>query len=148
MPKFKIFLWQLCHLSLRTRGNFLLSGMDIDPLCPHCNGTIETTEHLFLECQHAQLLWQLARNHQWVTVDLPSSSQMQIENWLFNLKHSLSSIRMERIVALLWKLEIVKFFRNESSSLGISLLRAKCVNAEWRIRHKLSQPFIHPNHIT
>ena len=104
MPKLKVFLWQVCHASLPTRGNLLLRGMDIDPLCPHCNGAIEDAEHLFMGCHSAQPLWQLARDHDWIIVDLPVNSQLKIESRLSFIKRSLPNIKMDRIIALLWNI--------------------------------------------
>ena len=36
IPKLKIFLWQLCHLSLPTKGTLSKRGLNIDPVCPFC----------------------------------------------------------------------------------------------------------------
>ena len=142
MSKLKVFLWQVCHGSLPTRGNLLARGLNIDPLCPHCSGAIEDAEHLFTGCPHAQTIWQLACDHGWITVDMPVSSQLNLEDWLSRLKRLRPNVKMDRVVALLWsiwKTRNGKVFRNEPSSPGLSLLCAKRVSAEWRIRHKLLQ---------
>ena len=78
MPNLQVFLWQLCHASLPTRGNLLYRGMKIDPLCPHCNEASKDVEHLFFECHDAQQVWQLASDHHWVTARLPDISQTKI----------------------------------------------------------------------
>jgi len=86
MPKFQVFLWQLCHASLLTRGNLLYRGMKINPLCLHWNEAIEDEKHLFIGCHDAQQVWQLASDHHWVTARLPNISQMKIQHWLLNIK--------------------------------------------------------------
>jgi len=50
MPKLKVFLWQLYHASLPTRGTLLKRGLQIDPIYTLCNANIEDMEHLFLRC--------------------------------------------------------------------------------------------------
>jgi len=129
MLKLKVFLWRLCHASLPTRGNLILRGMDIDPVCcSHYNSAIEDAEYLFLGCQNTQILRQLARDHHWVHIDLPVDPHLKIENWLSIIKSSMPSTKMDRIITLLWsiwKTRNNKIFRNETSSPGLSLLRAK-----------------------
>ena len=36
VPKLKIFLWQLCHLSLPAKETLSKQGLNIDPVCPFC----------------------------------------------------------------------------------------------------------------
>jgi len=54
MPKLKIFLWQLCHSSLPTRGTLSKRGLNLDPLCPFCHSKVEDSNHLFLGCAIAK----------------------------------------------------------------------------------------------
>ena len=146
MSKLKIFQWQLRHASLPTRGNLLARGLDIDPLCPHCNTTIEDNEHLFLRCPNAQVIWQLAHDHNWVTVDATTRSPLTLPNWLSFIKQSVGTTKLDRIVALLmsiwktrnniifrndrivallwsiWKTRNNIIFRNESASLNVTIL--------------------------
>ena len=70
MPKLKVFLWQLCHMSLPTRGTLSKRGMNIDSLCPFCQGEIEDADHLFLHCNVAQECWRLAASHRWININL------------------------------------------------------------------------------
>jgi len=66
MPKLKIFLWQLCHNALPSRGTLLRRGIQLDPLCLACTTDIEDTDHIFLCCPIAHKMWELAVTHQWI----------------------------------------------------------------------------------
>jgi len=48
IPILKVFLWQLCHAPLPTRGVLLSRGLQINPICALCNATSEDMDHLFL----------------------------------------------------------------------------------------------------
>jgi len=51
------FIWRLSKNILPTRGNLCKKGVKIEPLCPMCNSYMETTHHLFMECNFAKLVW-------------------------------------------------------------------------------------------
>ena len=146
MPKLKIFLWQLCHASLPTRGILLKGGLQIDPLCPHCLSDIEDMEHLFLGCPSVSQVWRLAADHHWITHSPPQSSIPIVPRWLAGLHSSCSRMSLERTVSLLWSIWKTRnnsVFRSEPCDPITTLLRAKRASAEWRIRHLLALPF-HP----
>jgi len=63
MPKLKIFLWQLCHLSIPTRGTLSRHGLPIDSVFPCCLSQIEDVDHLFLKFLFTQDCWNLAAFH-------------------------------------------------------------------------------------
>ena len=48
MTKLKIFIWQLCHASLPTRGILVQRGTNIDSRCPFCQSETKDTDHLFM----------------------------------------------------------------------------------------------------
>lgn len=51
------FLWRTAKNILPTRGNLCKKGIKIDPVCPLCNLEPETSEHLFMRCNFAQVVW-------------------------------------------------------------------------------------------
>jgi len=104
MPKLKVFLWQLCHASLPTKGTLLKRGLQIDPICPLCNADIEDMEHLFLRCPTAQEVWQLAKDHNWAPVTMPPVPAESVQIWLSKLRASISRGPFDRVVALLWSI--------------------------------------------
>jgi len=97
----KIFLWQLCQQALPTRATLLHRGLQVNPLCPGCNISIEDVAYLFLQCSWVQELWALASNRHWVSAFVYSSFAGNFLNWLSNLRTSASHIPMDRVVALL-----------------------------------------------
>jgi len=50
MPKLKIFLCQLYHVSLPTKDNLCKRGMYLNPRCPFCQTEKEDADHLFFHC--------------------------------------------------------------------------------------------------
>ncbi|XP_048502659.2 uncharacterized protein LOC125498486 [Beta vulgaris subsp. vulgaris] len=58
MPKWKIFLWKLCHNGIATSANLSSRGLAISDTCPQCNLAPETSQHIFRSCHLATILWQ------------------------------------------------------------------------------------------
>ena len=104
MPKLKKNLWQLCQQALSTRATLLYRGLQVNPLCPGCNTSIEDVAHLFLQCSWVQEVWALASNHHWVSAFVYSSFSGNFLNWLSNLQTSSTLIPTDRMVALLWSI--------------------------------------------
>ena len=103
MPKIKIFLWQLCHKALPSRGTLLRRGIQLDPVCPACTADLEDTDHLFIHCPMAQKVWELAVTHQWLPA-LPfahSVSSLQEELHSLAVNHN---ARLSRVAILLWSI--------------------------------------------
>jgi len=136
MPKIKIFLWQLCHRALPSRGTLLRRGIHLDPLCPACNTDLEDTDHIFLQCPMAQKVWEMAVAHQWLRSIPFAHSMSTLQAGLQLLAHH-PQPQLSRIVLLLWsiwKSRSALIFRNEAPSLMGTLLRAKRNWAEWKLR--------------
>ena len=140
MPKVKIFLWQLCHKALPSKGTLLRRGVQLDPLCPACNSEIEYTDHIFLHCPMTQKVWELAVTHQWI----PTLPFAHAVSSLHEELHGLSlnrHPRLSRIVILLWsiwKSRNALIFRNDIPTPMGTLLRAKRNWAEWTLRKSSS----------
>jgi len=100
MPKIKIFLWQLCHNALPSRGTLLRRGLQIDPLCSTCFADIEDLDHIFRHCPMAHKVWDMAVAHQWlpnIPFHHPGSS---LREELHLLAHN-QYPRLSRVVLLL-----------------------------------------------
>ncbi|GJU14888.1 RNA-directed DNA polymerase, eukaryota, reverse transcriptase zinc-binding domain protein [Tanacetum coccineum] len=80
--KVNIFLWRLYLDRLPHRLNLSSRGMDIQSIsCPMCNGNVESSSHIFFECDIASEVWRMVRN--WCDIPLPSfSSHDQMRSWL------------------------------------------------------------------
>jgi hypothetical protein len=58
IPPSKSFLvWRLMHEKLPTDENMMTRGCDIPSMCNFCNHHVETSFHIFFECQFAIKLW-------------------------------------------------------------------------------------------
>ena len=148
MPKLKVFLWQLCHSSLPTRGTLLKRGLQIDPSCPLCNHHSEDLTHLFLRCPAIQEVWNLAKEHNWILSTISIAPSDTVPIWLTKLRQTATLTRFDRIVALLWSIWKTRnstVFRNEIPHAAVTLIRAKKASAEWRIRHKLTSSLQPPH---
>ena len=104
MPKLKIFLSQICHASLPTRGTLAQRGMNIDSHCPFCESEIDNTNHLFLGCNVSQDCWGLAVSHNWLNTNLPFNPQLSLLQMLNGARAADSIVKMDRLVALLWSI--------------------------------------------
>ena len=148
MPKLKIFLWQLCHSSLPTRGTLSDRGLRVDPACPFCHSEVEDMDHLFLHCTIAQGCWNLAISHNWINANLVFSPQLTVLQMLSTTCNARPNVHMDRIISLLWSIWKIRngaVFRNTSPNPGLTLIRAKQANVERRIRHKFTHQF-QPTH--
>ena len=123
-PKIRIFLWQICHNALPSRGTLLRRGIQLDPVCVACSVDIEDTDHLFMHCPMARQVWDLAVAHSW----LPSLPFPNTDSPLREELHLLIQNRypcVDRVVLLLWsiwKSRNALVFREESPSLMGTLL--------------------------
>lgn len=77
--KIKIFMWFLNNKVLLTKDNFAKRNWVGCTKCIFC-GEHETTEHLFISCPFARLLWRLVN----FTFDLPPPTTITntFRNWL------------------------------------------------------------------
>jgi len=87
-----------------------------------------------LHCNGVKEVWKLANSHKWINIGTVPFTQNNIPKWLTEAKIALPSIKMDRIIALLWskwKTRNSVEFRNESSNPGITLIRANKGSTEW-----------------
>jgi len=103
MPKIKIFLWQLCHNALPSKGTLLRRGIQLDPLCLACNTDIEDTDHIFLRCPIVQKVWELAMLHQWIP-NSPFAHQGPSLREELHLLAQNQYPHLTRVVVLLWSI--------------------------------------------
>ncbi|GKD12860.1 RNA-directed DNA polymerase, eukaryota [Tanacetum coccineum] len=63
--KVNIFIWTLALDQLPHRLNLSARGMDIAFIaCPSCNGNVESSFHIFFDCDFAKEIWRLIRTLQ------------------------------------------------------------------------------------
>ncbi|GJZ44931.1 RNA-directed DNA polymerase, eukaryota [Tanacetum coccineum] len=69
--KVNIFIWRLALDRLPHRLNLSAWGMDIASIaCPSCNGNVESSSHIFFDCDFAKEIWRLIRS--WCDFPLPT----------------------------------------------------------------------------
>ncbi|GJS36875.1 putative RNA-directed DNA polymerase, eukaryota, reverse transcriptase zinc-binding domain protein [Tanacetum coccineum] len=60
--KVNIFIWRLILDRLPHKLNLSFRGIDIQGIfCPSCNGNVESSNHIFFECNIAKGIWMLVR---------------------------------------------------------------------------------------
>ena len=91
MPKIEIFLWKMCHNALPVRGILLRRGCRIDPQCPLCLNDIEMSDHLFGECPQTNIVWDLAKLHNWIPLQ---TSTNQSTEWLSTFETFISTYKL------------------------------------------------------
>ena len=100
LSKIQVFLWQLCHNALPSRGTLLRRRLPIDPVCPAYLSQIKDTEHLFASCKFTTHVWQSASKHGWIPQPPFLTTPHSIRDALH--KHYIQCRRMTvRIVVLL-----------------------------------------------
>ncbi|GJY95940.1 RNA-directed DNA polymerase, eukaryota, reverse transcriptase zinc-binding domain protein [Tanacetum coccineum] len=85
--KVNIFIWRLPLDQLPHRWN--LSARDIDIpsiLCPSCNNNVESSSHMFFDCDFAKEVWKLVRN--WCDISIPSFSSFELWKAWFDSWHT------------------------------------------------------------
>jgi len=113
-------------------------GLSVDPACLFCHSEVEDMDHLFLNCPVAQDCWNLAISHNWINVTLVTGPQLTVLQMLPTARNARPNVNMDRVIALLcsvWKTRNGVVLRNTSPNPGLTLIRAKKDNAEWRICH-------------
>lgn len=55
--KIKFFIWRAIHNIIPTNLNLKNRGSDLSPLCPICNGVVESLDHALMTCLKAKLVW-------------------------------------------------------------------------------------------
>lgn len=57
LPKLCHFLWRILHDSLPTMANLYRMHSAPLPLCHICHDSVETIEHLLLQCRWVEAIW-------------------------------------------------------------------------------------------
>lgn len=57
IPRIKVFVWKACKNAIPTKGNLCRRGSDIDPICRLCGETVETLDHILIQCPVVQQIW-------------------------------------------------------------------------------------------
>ncbi|XP_010694927.2 uncharacterized protein LOC104907665 [Beta vulgaris subsp. vulgaris] len=104
MPKWKLFLWKLCHNGIATSANLSSRGVAISDICTSCNMEPETCQHIFRVCHLAIILWQSGQ----LGIHSNSNPDVAFKDWLiawihyFYQQDGYNGDRLPMFVATLW----------------------------------------------
>jgi hypothetical protein len=94
----KNFIWRLAKNILPTRCNLLRKGVKLDPSCPLCNSEAETSNHLFMQCEIAKLVWFSS------PLGIRSPSDIDVNDWLVQWLSCKDHFAAQLFCTTLWKL--------------------------------------------
>lgn len=63
IPKHSFIYWVLMRDRLPTKDRMRNWGLNVNPECPLCNTALESTSHLFFECEYSTAVWLAFFNH-------------------------------------------------------------------------------------
>lgn len=132
-PKVRLTVWKAVHDCLPTRSTLHMRLPNINPLCPMCQEHPETTDHLFLHCPHAQLLWS------WIKQTCYGPIPQSLHQTILEITHSPDKNMLPRTMAAIWAIwnnRCKTVFRQApinsqdtlASAMAISLHRHQCPN--------------------
>jgi ribonuclease HI len=121
-PKCSHIIWRILNEAIPTKANLFKRSIRCDPLCPMCHNHLETTDHIFLQCEWAKLVWFASP----LTINLNHDPATSIKDWLtYQLLH-LDTDCLEKVSAILYG---IWYARNNQ------VFHEKRI-PEWEISHK------------
>lgn len=99
-PKLSLLSWKISSRKLTTSDRLFKWGLIPTPVCTGCiDGTVETVNHIFFKCSHAQNAWSWLSSA--LDVDLLQKSDAnEIMKWAANQKKrcSIGQLRLSRVM--------------------------------------------------
>jgi len=102
LERLRCFLWRIVRGAILTNVERMRRGLTFDPTCPICNVDIESSLHIFRDCQFVMKLWQQLLGCK----NLNSFIQGNIVEWIeTNVLDKLCEWRIKFVVTLdcVWK---------------------------------------------
>ncbi|XP_024640753.1 uncharacterized protein [Medicago truncatula] len=124
IPRHKVLIWKIINRALPVRSELINRGIRCSLLCPRCDSTIETINHLFLNCEHTRREWfgsQLGINFQ-------NENLTDFIDWLisFILNNDKSTIiTMAALLYSVWHARNQLVFKNKDIHGEVVIQRAK-----------------------
>jgi ribonuclease HI len=77
-PKQLHLIWRILNNAIPVKEKLHKRGIRCVPLCPHCNTSLETMDHIFLDCDWARKVWFTSP----LTINLANSKLNHIHEWI------------------------------------------------------------------
>jgi len=81
IPKINIVLWLLAQNKLLTVENLSKRGFKGHFRCELCRQTLESSQHIFLECEYSKHVWHLVYLELTHKISWPSSCKFLVGKW-------------------------------------------------------------------
>lgn len=130
-PKVKILVWQACRNILPTAINLRSRKVECSITCCLCNQDVESTDHIFLQCEVARACW---NNFDGLDVNVDGS----FEVWLGSTMAELSEYDMCLLLTTCWSIwgaRNQKVWENTTPNHRTILSDAKTYLDAWRDLH-------------
>ncbi|GAU40964.1 hypothetical protein TSUD_187210 [Trifolium subterraneum] len=95
-PKHNHLMWRILNNVIPVKGNIFKKGIQCDPLCPRCSNTMETSSHVFLECEWVKQVWFASP----LTINLNTNQFPNFFEWLQHMFKYADKESREVIVAI------------------------------------------------
>ncbi|KAK7260887.1 hypothetical protein RIF29_27186 [Crotalaria pallida] len=124
--KIKHFMWRLCSNAIPLRAKLRQRGVDVTEECPLCKMELEGTEHLFMHCPVAQLLWFAS------PLSIRFSNSTPFWNWICDMvghQDQAVTYMVSTLCWSIWKGRNAKIFENKNvdpaaiMNMGVSMLK-------------------------
>jgi hypothetical protein len=97
-PKHSHLMWRVLKNALPTKKNLFQKGVKCDPLCPRCFRIVETTQHIFIECDWAKLVWLSSP----LSINLRYAHFNNLTDWFVYMANHTDKESMEKITATIY----------------------------------------------
>jgi hypothetical protein len=81
LPKINIFCWILAQGKLLTGENLIKRGFQGPFCCALCKKNLETTQHLFLDCEFSKQVWKTVYEELFHKIAWPSNCKTLLGKW-------------------------------------------------------------------
>ncbi|KAL2942986.1 LINE-1 retrotransposable element ORF2 protein [Bienertia sinuspersici] len=78
--KWKLLTWKIMSKAIPTKDNLQKRKMEVSPLCAFCNNTLETTTHLFRDCEVTKRIWKATP----LGINCDSNPNIELAEWIKN----------------------------------------------------------------
>jgi hypothetical protein len=137
-PKVKFFAWLLLQNRIWTADRLQARGWQNCDRCTLCNQTLETAEHLFINCRYTARIWDTIKD--WVGIPLIQPANwvgLSIDSW-WNLlaggdtpcRKAVSSLTL-LITWEIWNERNARIFRNKHAPTQVVIEKIKTEARLW-----------------